>query len=1004
MERERKGRRYPLHVTITVAFTALLLLLGAGLIAFSYRESRKIALLGAEEQIEKVGGHLEQSIAALYGPVQNFVDVTSQAFPREIESDEQERRALRFFGEVLRLGTRLSAAFVGFENGDLYLVRRAGDPHVADRVETVPEGAAFVVQRIERRAGEEVLQELLLYDDELRLLARERVEWTGFDPRERDWYRGALGDEGQFVSGFYSFYTTRQIGVTFARRLAEGHGVVGADLTLSDLSDGLADHRVTPSSRVALLEPGGGVIALSEPASRLAGEMEREGDEVEMPTIGELDDPVYQALADRFDDAGVPARFEMEAGGRHWLVSLMSLPVRSSEDIVLASLVPRDELLEGVDRVRDRSILISLALLALALVLVVTLSRHLSKSLRLLAREAEHMRELRLDEPVSVRSSIEEVDDLAGTMDLMRSSIHQFLAISHALSAEKDFRRLLEMILDEARRVTGAEGGAILLRSEDDARLEVAALRSLGEQGEAEPALADLAVPLAPGKEGEGPRSVDRETVHEDRVVRLDDLAGPHGYGLTPIRARFVRGETPLHTLLSVPLRTRQGEVIGLLQLVNASSPRGEALPFRDETLPYMEALSSDAAVALDNRRLLRAHKELLESFIHVIAGAIDAKSPYTHGHCQRVPELARLLAEAAHEEQEGPFAGFRLSEDEWYELHLASWLHDCGKVTTPEYVVDKATKLETLYDRIHEIRTRFEVLLRDAEIEYLEARLARGGEGEDELRRELEEKREALREDFAFVAECNLGGKLMSEERVERVRRIASRTWTRHLDDRLGISLGELRRREGEPSPELPVTEPLLADRPEHVVPRPDGGASFLEDRHGFRMEVPENLYDLGEVHNLCIPRGTLTPEERFKINEHIIQTLRMLDRLPFPRELRRVPDWAANHHEKLDGTGYPRRLGADDLSIPERIMAIADIFEALTAVDRPYMAPKKLSQALSIMGRMRDEGHICPELFELMLRSGVHRRYADEHLRPDQVDEIDLEAVLSRTSHGLP
>jgi HD-GYP domain-containing protein (c-di-GMP phosphodiesterase class II) len=995
MERHRKGRRYPLHVTITIAFTALLLLLGVGLITFNYLESRKIALLGAEEQIEKVGGHLEQSIAALYGPVQNFVDVTSQAFPRQLESAEQERRALRFFGEVLRLGTRLSAAFVGFENGDLFLVRRAGDPHLADQVEAVPEGAAFVAQRIQRLAGGEALQELLFYDGDLGLLARERVDWTGFDPRERDWYRGALTDEGQFVSGFYTFYTTREIGVTFARRLAEGHGVVGADLTLSELSDGLADHRVTPSARVALLEPGGGVIALSDPASRLAGEMEREGDDIDMPLIGELDDPVYQALAAQLGATRPPASLEMEAGGRHWLVSLSSLPVRSSEDVLMVSLVPRDELLAGVDRVRDRSILISLALLAVALLLVVTLSRHLSKSLRVLARQAENMRELRLDEPVGVRSSIEEVDELAGTMDLMRSSIQQFLAISHALSAEKDFRRLLEMILDEARRVTGAEGGAILLRSEDDARLEVAALRSLGGDEEAEPSLRDLSVPLSSGEE-EGPRSVDRDTVREDRIVRLDEVSGPHGYELTTVRARFDRGETPLRSLLSVPLRTQQGEVIGLLQLVNARGPRGEALPFRDETLPYMEALSSDAAVALDNRRLLRAHKELLESFIHVIAGAIDAKSPYTHGHCQRVPELARLLAEAAHESGDGPFADFRLSEDEWYELHLASWLHDCGKVTTPEYVVDKATKLETLYDRIHEIRMRFEVLLRDAEIEFLRARLERSEDDEGELRRRLEEKQAALRDDFAFIAECNLGGELMSEDRVERVKHIASRTWTRHLDDRLGISHVELRRREAGPAPELPVTEPLLADRPEHVLPRHDGGASFAEDPHGFRMEVPENLYDLGEIHNLCIPRGTLTPEERFKINEHIIQTQRMLDRLPFPRELRRVPDWAANHHEKLDGTGYPRRLGADDLSIPERIMAIADIFEALTAVDRPYMAPKKLSQALSIMGRMRDEGHICPELFELMLRSGAHLRYAREHLRPEQIDEVDLEAML--------
>jgi HD-GYP domain-containing protein (c-di-GMP phosphodiesterase class II) len=210
-------------------------------------------------------------------------------------------------------------------------------------------------------------------------------------------------------------------------------------------------------------------------------------------------------------------------------------------------------------------------------------------------------------------------------------------------------------------------------------------------------------------------------------------------------------------------------------------------------------------------------------------------------------------------------------------------------------------------------------------------------------------------------------------------------------------VSHEELERKRRAPAPQLPVAEPLLADKPEHIMERGGDGAFFGENPHGFRMEVPEHLYNRGELYNLCIPRGTLTAEERFKINEHIIQTINMLGRLPFPRELRRVPDWAGNHHERLDGNGYPRMLAAHDLSIPERVMAIADVFEALTAVDRPYMRPKTLSTAIRIMASMRDGGHICPDLFELFLTSGVYLDYGKRHLRPEQLDEVDIAEYVS-------
>jgi HD-GYP domain-containing protein (c-di-GMP phosphodiesterase class II) len=396
--------------------------------------------------------------------------------------------------------------------------------------------------------------------------------------------------------------------------------------------------------------------------------------------------------------------------------------------------------------------------------------------------------------------------------------------------------------------------------------------------------------------------------------------------------------------------------------------------------------------------RLIQAKNEIEALFTAVtelLAGTIDAKSPYTGGHCKRVPVLARMLAEAAHESQEPPFADFRMdTEDKRREFEVAAWLHDCGKITTPEHVVDKATKLETIYNRIHEVRMRFEVLLRDAEIEYFR-NVAAGGD-ESELRAGLEAERARITADFAFVAECNIGGEAMDDARIARLREIAERTWTRRLDDRLGISRAEADAK-GREASVTPAVEHVLADKAEHVIPRHKADP-YEGNAHGFNMVVPEHERNLGELYNLGIRRGTLTAEERFTINEHIVQTILMLKRLPFPPHMRDVAEIAGSHHETMDGTGYPRGLRREDMSIPARIMAIADIFEALTAADRPYKKSKTFSESLRIMSGMRDKGHIDADLFELFLRSGVFRAYAERYLDPMQMDEVDLEVLLGQ------
>lgn len=391
------------------------------------------------------------------------------------------------------------------------------------------------------------------------------------------------------------------------------------------------------------------------------------------------------------------------------------------------------------------------------------------------------------------------------------------------------------------------------------------------------------------------------------------------------------------------------------------------------------------------------AQENLMESFIKLIAGAIDDKSPYTGGHCERVPELASMLATEANNSHQGIFKKFNFKdENAWREFRIAALLHDCGKVTTPEYVVDKATKLETIHNRIHEIRTRFEVLLRDAHIVYLEG-LLEGKEGQELLMKRRMEAEAKLFDDFAFLAECNIGGEFMDVQKIERLKQIASVTWMRHFDDRLGMSEAEKKRLLEIPLNPLPCVETLLQDKPEQLIIRAQEVDTKVYTRLGIKISIPKYYNNLGELYNLSIERGTLNDEERYKINEHIIMSIRMLSELPFMDNLKHVPEYACAHHETMKGTGYPRGLTKEQISLPARIIAIADIFEALTASDRPYKKAKTISEAIKILSMLKMDEHIDGDLFELFLRSGVYLQYAKKYLKPEQIDEVDITQYLS-------
>ncbi|WP_044875035.1 HD domain-containing phosphohydrolase [Pseudomonas sp. LFM046] len=973
-------RRFPLHVHISALFTLLLLFTGVVLGLFNYHQTSQIILSSSNELFGRISEDVETDLEHTYQPIHRLLNLLALGgMDQRQDGFDRVDGLLKPLTQALKDNPKLAALYLGYDDGDFFMVRPLRNETLKKAFDAPP-NAAYQVWSIERDNLTRARSLTFFFDDQLNEIVRRQNLKERYDPRNRPWFYRALEQDGAITTAPYIFFSSGVVGTTLARPSGVD-AVIGADLTLQDLSATLASHRVTPSTEVVLYQSDGRAVAYPD-ASKLIRRIDG------APELGEIKDfsPALAALVDLKGDGNL--RTSLEIDQRRWVVTRQHLAEGGPKGLQLAILVPEDELLDDAYRIRWQGAVLTLAILLLCIPVGFLLSRIVVKPLKALVVQAEAIRSFNFSLPAMGHSPVLEVDQLAVAMARMKETISSFLEIASSLSAETRFDHLLRRVLDETIDISEASGGLIYLIDNQKGRLEPHGL-FLNDSEQ------DL--------DAHGIRGFGLESPAMPRWLDLPSHGGPSqlcsfGYDQAGAYKDLLKTlDSPRVHLVSTGLHNRHGVTIGVLVLLHRDTG-ADSRPalLRPERVAFVEAISGVAALCIESQRLLEKQKQLLDAFIQLMAGAIDAKSPYTGGHCQRVPEITLMLARAAAASNEPAFRGFNPSDEEWEALHIAAWLHDCGKVTTPEYVVDKATKLETLNDRIHEIRTRFEVLKRDAWVRYWQA-LAQGAE-ESEQARQRDEELNALDDDFAFVAHCNLGGEAMAEADQERLKRIAARTWTRTLDNRQGVSWEEAQRFARTPPQPLPVEEKLLADRPDHLFERPASDLIPPDNPWGFKLQVPEFKFNRGELHNLSVGRGTLTEEERYIINHHIVQTILMLNHLPFPPHLANVAEIAGGHHEKMDGTGYPKRLTRDDMSLPARMMAIADIFEALTAVDRPYKKGKTLSEALGIMTGMCRGAHIDPDLFGLFVRSGVYRDYARRFLKPEQIDPVDEAAVLAK------
>ena len=1049
------NRTFSIRLTVVSVFM-LVALLTAGLsLGLQYYFSRDLAKTAAKRSFRTTAEKISERIQALDIQSANLVGILSY-FPelRDFPDAEQRRSAISFLAGAMEQNPSLYSIYVGYDTGSFFeIINLESGDNVRQAFSAAPHDRWVAIRIIEENG---VRWKLSTYLDQNFIPRVDTREPTDYDPRKRPWFGLAVDSQGIAKTPPYFFSLLKAPGVTYAQSMDNGRRVVAVDISLAGMSSFLQRQSILPHSQAFLFDAEGDIIARAaqkgeEQRQIRAGAIDLTLEErvfiLEHPVIrasNEMDWPPFDfALSgkprgysvDLLDLLAEKAGFRVEyVNGYSWtklvelynkgdidlLHSLVKTPDREKMGVFTKSYLPMPQAFAVRKGAPFPSSIAELEGKTVAIPKGWATDLYLEKNHPGIKR-------------LHVASSLEAMRAVsAGKADATLDSepVLRFLAASYFLSdleiaghppelAGDNRQGLYFLVHSEKAALAGILDKALATVTKEEQAALADKWFDTGKKTASKPAeggtvphseLLDLA--KSAGAEGDLRIMDIGGRKHFGYVARIEsDYGGNEFMGLLVSvqetirpymeKIRFSLLVTLGLLLLLVPVVWYCATII--VKPINALALESEKVKKRrydDVTvvksdITEIQGLSrSMVSMASAIKVYEESQRELMDSFIRLIATAIDDKSPYTGGHCARVPELSIMLARVANDSQAPPFAQFSLeTEDEWREFRTAAWLHDCGKVTTPEYIVDKATKLEAIHNRIHEVRMRFEVLLRDAKIEYWRD-LSRGGD-EKALARTLATKRQEIEDDFAFIAECNVGGEFMGDDQTARVREIAKKTWVRYLDDRLGLGHIEQTRYPKE-TPDRPCEEPLLADRPEHIIERPPRESNGGEELR-FDMEEPEHLYNLGEIYNLCISRGTLTAEDRYKINEHIVTTIRMLETLPYPENMTRIPEYAGAHHETLGGTGYPRKLKADNIGIPARIMALADVFEALTASDRPYKKAKTLSEAVRILSFMVKDNHLDADIFRLFLESGVYRDYAGKFLAPSQIDEVDIDGYLS-------
>ncbi len=968
-----------LHVKISVLFAVLMLVISVILIYTSYLHLTRVIKHVNAIVFDRILDDTAACLETDFRKISSELEILAETIVTEPERNEDFAQKLTLLRVSLDNNPSVNAVYVGYTNGGLLLLRRLDS--FAGYEDYWPPANAYYAATIVGEGGENSRAELIFYDRAFKELKRAYNNRYGYDARTRIWFKEANASDEVIITPPYIFFSTKAIGITMACADEVTGNVVGFDYTMDSLLAMINRYSQSMDTRTILINNNGQVLTSNYQHKAIF----KKNDSYEIVTVDNIVDPVINDYAKSENTKG--ADVEFVSAGELWRGKKkeFSLQDEGQNSYTVLTVTPESTLMLKASEYKHELIFAGILIILVILPVVWLVAVLIARPLIYLSEQLNKIKNFDFKSSINTESSVVEIDNLIKSSQTMISTIKKFQTIAETITKQKEYDVLLNTILSESTAIVNGKGAAVYLFDNLEQELELAALYLAGkgealqkqvlEKVRANGVIAKEAFEKYLGKDTDFYYEKPGETLFDKEVLLWPGLLA----------------ETEL-SLATVLLKDTDGHMMGYI--IFAHEEKDYQTEGYKSELAFIKALSGFVSAAIEGQLLIKKREELLQSLIMLIADAIDAKSPYTGKHCHRVPIITKMLVQEACDSQAEAYAEYNLNADEWEEIRIASWLHDCGKVITPVDIVDKATKLECIYNRIHEIRMRFELLKSYADTEYWQG-VYEGGDVEV-LGCKREERKRELDEEFEFVAGCNVGGEFMSEPQLERLQEIGSRTWLRTLDNTLGLSEIELKQYwELAEKSELPVVERLLADKPEQVVPKLV--RDFEADNPwGFTMQEPENASNHGELYNLSIRKGTLSCENRYIINAHMVHTIKMLSALPFPKHMQNIVEIAGSHHEQIVGGGYPRGIPAKELPLAARAIAIADIFEALTSSDRPYKKTKTLSQALKIMKYMVADGHIDKGLFELFITSGRAEEYARKYLLEEQQDAINIAELL--------
>ena len=968
-----------------IAFSAFLFITISILISISYNRMSQMSQDAVSQQFQRYVDDIYTSVSYKYRPITQLFGYlsTSSDWDREQATDISLIKAIDLT-RYLAKDALTNSIYMGFPNGDFLGAHKLVST-TKKYYYDAPDTAKFVIETlIFKQAKTNKLTRVYL-NKEFSVIDTTIIENDSLNIFERPWYKIGTESTKLIPIPVYKDLRTNESSLTLVQKHQFSDIVIATDLNLNTIVNSLKASDLSNDAIRVLFGHNGQFVAYHDNDSRFSASNVAANNNTENDNVTPNEDMGALLHKQEFktifqNNLNNDKLFTFKFKGQDWLAQTHSISFIQDNKAYLLIAVPRDSILGLSNKILRETMLILITVGILFIPLSWLFARALTRPLRHIAQQIKQVTALDVSETsMTTVSRVKEIYDLQLSTTKMRKTLDDFLRLLTMLSNERDIHSLLEKTCSKASAMLEADCAFVYLKSEHDKDiLEPFILHT--QDG------VDADISLCPSLSTQWPYEKLRNNVNV-KDIQFNLIHPMLKAALVKVGAH--PKESNVYTL-TIPLVDRSGNILGLLGFSYNECLGGDDLT---HVMGVAKALSDFVSLSFEGQDLIAKQKNLLDSFIKLVANAIDTKSPYTGTHSQRVSELADMLANATSESTQAKFKQFKLDANSREQLNISAWLHDCGKITTPEYIIDKSTKLETIYNRINEIRMRFEVLIRDAQIQALQA--ISQGECAKQTNQILADNIQQIEADFTFIAECNLGEHFIDDEAIAKIEKISQQTWLRYLDDELGLSKAEIANK-GRVTPiTLPVREPMLINRSEHLLPHIESTFE-LETHLRFNMERPQHSNNLGELYNLMIQRGTLNSEERYIMNRHAIQTITMLEQLPFPSHLSRIPEIAGGHHEHLNGQGYPRGLQEEEISLEARILAVADVFEALTASDRPYKKAKSLSQTIKILSFMAKDRHIDDDLFKLFLSSGIYLEYAQQYLKPEQIDDVDISEYL--------